>query len=105
MENDIVLEFYSQLPFNIKDNFDINTGINVNLYHPLTFELSEECMNVFDIGCGPGHLINALQMKSKQIKSKFNISIFLKCTGIDFNQLQLNMQKNTRGSIDCKQIL
>ena len=88
MENDIVLDFYSKLPFNIKDNFDINKGINVNLYHPLTFEISEECGNVFDIGCGPGHLINALHMKSKQAKSKFSISNFFKkvnYTGIDFN--------------------
>ena len=88
MGNDIVLDFYSTLPFNIKDNFEVNTGINVNLYHPLTFELSEECSNVFDIGCGPGHLINALQMKSKRMKSKFNVSNFFKkvnYTGIDFN--------------------
>ena len=91
MGNDIVLDFYSKLPFNIKDSFDINTGINVNLYHPLTSELSEECMNVFDIGCGPGHLINALQMKSKQTKSKFSLSNFF-------------MQKNMRESIVCKQI-
>ena len=87
MENDIVLDFYSKLPFNIKDSFEINTAINVNLYHPLTFELCEECMNVVDIGCGPGHLINAMQMKSKFSKKIVNY------TGIDFNPTAIEYSK------------
>ena len=86
-KNDIVLDFYSKLPFNIKDSFEINTAINVNLYHPLTFELCEECMNVVDIGCGPGHLINAMQMKSKFSKKIVNY------TGIDFNPTAIEYSK------------
>ncbi len=93
MKNDIVLNFYSKLPFNIKEGFDINASCDVNGYHPSTLQLARECRNVFDIGCGPGHLINAIAMK---MKSKFRISNIINkvnSTGIDFNPTAIEYAK------------
>jgi len=91
MKNDIVLNFYSKLPFNIKEGFDINTSCDANGYHPLTLQLARECRNVFDIGCGPGHLINAIAMKMKSRIS--NIINKVNSTGIDFNPTAIEYAK------------
>jgi SAM-dependent methyltransferase len=91
--NDLVLDFYKKLPFNIRDNLEIYQHSSVNFYHPHTMKLANLFKNVYDIGCGPGHLINNINYERKSKFNLFNIFSKIKCTGIDFNKTAIDYAK------------
>ena len=79
-----VLNFYKTLPFNIKKDL-IKQNNNINFYHPHVKKLVLKHRNVIDIGCGPGHFINSINLQLNRFP--FSIKGFRKinCKGIDFN--------------------
>tara|TARA_A100001234_G_C12606858_1_gene377573 strand:+ start:424 stop:1284 length:861 start_codon:yes stop_codon:yes gene_type:complete len=81
---DKVLSFYSELPFNIKESFNY-VEQNINFYHPQLTQLCLKNKNIVDIGCGPGHLINAINYKLNNIPFYLKTLGNIKCKGIDFN--------------------
>jgi SAM-dependent methyltransferase len=88
---DIVLNFYKDLPFNIKSQpWSPQSKILVNKYHPDTLKLALHSQNIIDIGCGPGHLINSLNYHCNNAQSSHSIRKFC---GIDFNQTAITYGK------------
>ncbi len=92
---DKVLSFYKNLPFNMKSNYE-KLPFDINFYNPLTLEYALKHKNILEIGCGPGHYINALGFQKK-----FN------CTGLDFNEkaLEYAIKYSHYHKLDTKFIL
>jgi SAM-dependent methyltransferase len=92
---DIVLNFYKDLPFNIKSQpWSPQSKILVNKYHPDTLKLASQHQNIIDIGCGPGHLINSLNYHCNNAQS---VPINRKFLGIDYNQTAITYGKIQAG--------
>ena len=83
-EDSIVLNFYKKLPFNIKENF-LRNNHNINFYHPDIYKIALKHRNVIDIGCGPGHLINNINLQLNKFPLKIGRIGKINCKGIDFN--------------------
>ena len=92
---DIVLNFYKDLPFNIKSQpWSPQSKILVNKYHPDTLKLASQHQNIIDIGCGPGHLISSLNYHCNNAQS---VPINRKFLGIDYNQTAITYGKIQAG--------
>ena len=85
---DIVLDFYKDLPFNIKSRPWLpSSKESFNNYCPSLIQTAFASKLIVDIGCGPGHLINSLNYQYLRGSSQDNQS---KYQGIDFNPTAIN---------------
>jgi len=85
---DIVLDFYRNLPFNIKSRPWLpSSKESFNNYCPSLLQTAFASKSIVDIGCGPGHLINSLNYHYLRENFQGNQS---KYQGIDFNPTAIN---------------
>ena len=96
--NQEVLEFYKELPFNIFG--DLNTAINqikandpFEVYPELKKIIGSKKVNILDIGCGGGWLVNSLcYHHNEQVK----------VVGVDYNPVVINYAKEIRDKLKLK---
>ena len=96
--NQEVLEFYKELPFNIFG--DLNTAINqikandpLEVYPELKKIIGSKKVNILDIGCGGGWLVNSLcYHHNEQVK----------VVGVDYNPVVINYAKEIRDKLKLK---
>jgi hypothetical protein len=89
---DIVLDFYRNLPFNIKQRLWLpSSKQSFDNYSPKMYQHVLRSDAIIDIGCGPGHLINSLNYHFQSDNFENQSKIF---HGIDFNPTAINYAEN-----------